>query len=351
MSISMRIFLRLQAMGALVLVLVAACASIPEPSNSVRPQAATPSTITSGGNDAGPRGTETVVIKDQPYYELEGRVWHLDVYHPSSGDGYPLVILFHGNPVFGATKESVRSLATMMAESGAVVVAPTWGGQMSMGDMHAIAHQFEIWASEQGPCAVWAGVDLAKAVGADDQQLSVVGLTTGVLPAQAAIFAPHPEAEGCLSGFVLAPIEKAILFDTDWMLVPSIWDEVLTDDPSFLKNTSSFWDQVDQPTGTRIIMLAGEITAPETDRSLEGKTYLESDWVRVRDPNGELAESFDSSGTLEDGSMSFTDVTRVVVELLIEGGWDAELMIVPGVAHAVTGQAAQALVASLAVTD
>ena len=332
------------------LLLVGACATAASPSSTT----STSTTIT-----ASPAVTETtlevtaetVVTKDLPYYEsADGTTWLLDVYHPSVGAEYPLVVLYHGNPVFGQDKDSVRTLATMIADRGAVVVVPNWGNRMSMGDMHAIAREFEVWITEQGPCAVWAAVELAESYGASDAQVTLVGVTTGVMPAQAATFDRHPTVEGCLSEWVLVPIDKSILFDTDWLLVPSIWDEVLADNPTFLE-ASSYWHQVNQPMPTRILMLVGEITAPETNRSLEGKTYAESEWVRIRDPNATFASAFAASGTLEDGSMSFADVTHVVVNLLAEGGWDAQMLVVPGVAHAITGQPAQVFVADLVFAD
>jgi hypothetical protein len=294
---------------------------------------------------------ETNVLTDQPYFEFEdGTTLNLDVYYPSSGSGHPLVVLFHGNPVFGATKEGVASLATMIAERGAVVVAPTWGRRMAMGDMHAIARELKTWTRAQGPCAVWAGVDLADSLGAGVSQVVLVGVTTGVLPAQAATFDPPAAAPGCLSQPVPVLVERAILFDTDWLLVPSIWDEVLAQDPAFLE-VSAYWGRVDQPTTSRIIMLAGELTAPETVRSLDGKTYEESEWLRIRDPEGRFAGAFTTSGTLEDGSMSFTDVTHVVVSLLVEGGWDAELLIVPRTGHSIAGETARTFVADLVFGD
>lgn len=288
-------------------------------------------------------------MKDQPYFEAaDGTTLHLDVYYPTSGHDHPLVVLFHGNPVFGATKESVEALAALIAERGAVVVAPTWGTQMPMGDMQSIAKETATWTTEQGPCAVWRAVDLAAFTGADDGQIILVGVTTGVLPAQAATFDPPAEVSGCLSPPVVTPVEKAILFDTDWLLVPSIWDGVLADNPAFL-DVSSYWDQVDAPTSTRVLMLVGELTAPETIRSLDNESYLESDWIRLRDPEGTLAEAFAASGTLEDGSMSFTDVTHVVTSLLVEGGWDAELLVVPEAGHSLGSEAAQTFVADLVV--
>lgn len=290
------------------------------------------------------------VLEDVPYYEsADGRILDLDIFRPSSGHGYPLVVLFHGNPVFGATKENVQALATMIAERGAVVATPTWGSRMSLGDMEAIARETVTWYREQGPCAVWRAVDLASFSGADADHVILIGEATGVLPAQAVVFDPPAGADGCLSPPLDVPIDTAILFETDWLLVPGIWDEVLADDPGYLE-TSSYWDQTDRPRSTRVLMLVGETSAPDTVRSLAGDAYLESDWIRLRDPAGSLAKSFKASGTLEDGEMSFTDVTTVVTALLVEGGWDAEMRSVPGAGHSIGTEEARTFVAQLALS-
>lgn len=329
-----------------------------ESSPTVLPSSTTSDTAGSSASTAvlrSPQATEAArtgpldvrVVRDTPYYTSdEGESLLLDVYHPVSGDGYPLVVLFHKNPVFGATKEQVRVLAAKIAQRGAVVVAPTWGRRMSMGDMQAIADESVIWYSQHGPCAVWSAVDIAPAFGANDGRVTVVGEATGVLPAQAVVFGSSTGVGGCLSPPVEVPIEKAILFEADWLLVPDIWDQVLLDDPTYLR-TSSYWDQTDSPTSTTIYMLVGEVSAPETVRSLEGETYLESHWIRLRDPSGELANAFASSGGLQDGDMSFTDVTRVVTSRLVDGGWDAQLLVVPGAGHSLGGAEAQVFVADL----
>ena len=65
-----------------------------------------------------------VVVPDLVYFESkDGNALHLDVYHPVDGADLPLIVLFHANPLFGGTKASVRDMATMMAERGAVVFA------------------------------------------------------------------------------------------------------------------------------------------------------------------------------------------------------------------------------------
>ena len=292
-----------------------------------------------------------VVSTDLDFYESEdGEVKRLDVYRPESGEDLPLVVLFHANPVFGGTKADVDQLATIVAGRGAVVVAPTYGDRVSMADMGLLAGHLLTWFRDQGACAVWAAVDLASSFGADPSGVIVVGDVTGIAPAQFATLDPPPAVPGCTAPPSEAPIDKAILFETDWFMVPDIWDQVIVDDPEWFA-AITHWDELSKPTATRIHLLAGELGAANTVRSMEGDSYLESDWVRLRDPEGAFADAWASAGTLADDSMSFTDVTRVVTEVLVDAGWDADFAIVPGVAHSLSTDESKAFVANLVFDD
>ena len=291
------------------------------------------------------------MVSDLPYYEADdGRVHDMDVYYPSLGEALPLVVVYHGNPVFGQSKSSVQRLARAIAERGAVVVAPTWGSPMAM-DMHRIAEAVVTWNRDHGSCAVWAALDLADSYAADPDRLIVVGVTTGVLPGQAVTFGPAvAEISGCEAPAAEFTVERAILFDADWLLVPSIWDEVLVDDPGFLQ-TSSYWEAAAAgPSTTELRMLVGETEAGETTRSLDGP-YEESEWIAIRDPQAKYAGDFAALGVLEDGSMSFADVTRVVVRRLTSVGWDAEFVVVPGAGHSLSSTTAIEFAARLVLTD
>jgi hypothetical protein len=312
-----------------------------QPATTVSAQVETPQAVT----------TEIVATKDLPYYVTgAGRTLALDLYHPQDGESLPLVVVFHGNPVFGQTKASVQRLSEAIAAQGAVVVAPTWGSPMAM-DMERIAEAVVTWNMEHGPCGVWAALDLASSYGADPGRLIVVGVTTGVLPGQSVTFGPAvDEISGCEAPPVDISVDRAILFDTDWLLVPSIWDEVLIHDPGFL-STSSYLGALDDPSETEVRMLVGEHEASDTVRSLGGVAYEESDWIGIRDPEGAWAGDFADLGLLDDGEMSFADVTRVVTTRMVVAGWDAELVIVPGAGHSLSSSNSIDFVAALVLAD
>ena len=105
-------------------------------------------------------------------------------------------------------------------------------------------------------------------------------------------------------------------------MVPDIWDEVIVDDPEWFA-AITHWDDVTAPT-SRVHLLAGELGVANTVRSMEGLDYLESDWIRLRDPGGALAGEWTAAGSLDDDSMSFTDVARLVTAMLVDAGWDAD---------------------------
>lgn len=307
-----------------------------------------PGVAATAGSDDEP-GVE--VTADIAYYDsTDGDTLHLDVHRPLDGESLPLVVLFHANPVFGNTKTSETELASMIAGRGAVVVTPTYGGQVSRSDMELLAEQAITWFRDQGPCAVWAALDLAESFGADPEKLVLVGHTTGVFPAQMSLFSPPPAVNGCAAPHTGLAIDKAILFETDWLMVPDIWDQVIIDNPNFM-STVTFWDDLANPSPTSIYVLAGERSAPNTVRSLDGNSYLDSDWIRLRDPDGQLANAFAAAGTLHDDNMSFTDVAQVSTTTLIDAGWNATFLTVPTASHSLDTREAKMFVADLVFTD
>jgi hypothetical protein len=348
---------------ALTLAAAAACGDddsgagpTPASSTSVAPPPVDSSTSAAPAPDdsnttAGLTAPEVLVESDLPYYESpSGDVLLLDVYHATEAEDVPLVVVFHSNPVFGRSKENEAGLATIIAERGAVVVAPAYGARLSMSDMGAIGRELERWYREEGPCAVWAAVDLAASYGADPDKLVVIGDVTGTLPANSATFSPTADIAGCLAPPVEPSIATTIFFENDWFMVPSIWDSVIAEDPDFVDKIVP-WDHIAQPTSTRIRIRSGEHVASETNRSLEGVSYLESDWIRQRDPEGVFAEMFAASGLLDDGEMSFVDGMQVVTGLLVDAGWDADFAFVPGVGHSLSTAESLELIADLVFED
>lgn len=286
-------------------------------------------------------GGAIAVTRDVAYHtDADGRTVFLDVVAPVDATGLPVVVLFHPNPAFSATKESERRLASMIAERGALVVVPTYG--VNRFDPPAIMRL----SAQHGSCAVWAAAEWAAAAGADLDRLVVVGDVTGVVPAQFVVFDPMDEVEGCASAPVPVTIDQAILFEVDWLLVPDLWDPYLRDDVGFFAEVTH-WDDIGVPSRTRLHYVAGEMTEANTERALEAGGYEATDWVRLRDPDLELAEAWERAGTLADGEMSFTDVARLVTELLVDAGWDADFRLLPGVGHSLSNTAARQAIVDL----
>lgn len=286
-------------------------------------------------------GGEIVVVSDLAYYESEGGgVMHLDVYHPASAADLPLVVLFHANPIFGGSKESMTTLATKVALRGAVVVVPSYGSRLFE------PAEIVRWFREEGPCAVWTAVDLAPSFGANPRELVLFGETTGSFPASAATFSPPAEVSGCAVPATDVSIAKAIFFEMDWFFVPGLWDAVLADDPAYFK-TIQPWDDLANPAPTSIHIAVGERTGAAVVRSMDGDSYEESAWVRLRDPGAEFSDAWASAGTLDDDEMSFTDVAQVLTNLLVAAGWNADLVTIPGVGHTLSTDASEEMVADL----
>ena len=288
-----------------------------------------------------PADSGVEVVTDIAYYGAgTDGVRHLDVYHPSEGSNLPLVVLFHTNPVFGGTKRNAESLATVLAERGAVVVTPTWG------DRTFEPTDLLSWFRDHGTCAVWNAVMLAPAYRADPTRIVLVGEQAGILPAQMAMFSPPSRIDSCEAPATEVSIATAVLFETDWLFVPDLWDDTFASDPAYFE-AITHWDDLADPVPTRIHMLAGEIEDSGTTRSMEGHSYVDSDWIGLRDPDRLLAEAFATSGLLDDDVMSFKDVMQITVGVLVAAGWNADFGIVPGVGHTLSSGGSRELVADL----
>ncbi len=127
-------------------------------------------------------------------------------------------------------------------------------------------------------------------------------------------------------------METAFFFDQDWFFVPQDWDPVLSDDPEYFA-TIQPWDDLTNLRSTSIYILVGELSEGGFDRSMQGATYEESDWVRMRDPAGDLADAWVANGGLDDDRMSLTDASGVFTAVLLDAGWDVQLVVIPGTGH------------------
>ena len=274
--------------------------------------------------------TETlgvVVVPDLVYFESkDGNALHLDVYHPVDGADLPLIVLFHTNPLFGGTKASVRDMATMMAERGAVVFAPSYG------DRTFDPIELLEWFREQGTCAVWTALEMGPSYGGDPDNLILFGETTGSFPISTVTFSPISEAAECRVEPTDADVKAAYFFDQDWFLVGGDWDADIGSIPDYFA-TIHPWDDLASPQPTAVYILVGEWSDRDFYRSMNGETYAESDWTRLRDPEGDLVNAWAANGKLDDDRMSLTDVSGVFTDALLDAGWDAQLVTIPGTGH------------------
>lgn len=329
--------------------LLVGCSGTPATTTDVSADAA--SRVTSEATLASPEQgvPEPVVVEsDVPYYMTpDGSPMLLDVYTPSgtaATEGASIVIVFHRNPVFGGSKRSVSDLASKIAGTGAVAVAPTYGS--SSFDPAEVLR----WFRDEGSCAVWRAVEIGRELGADVGSLTLVGDATGILPAQMVIFDAPAQIDGCLAPPATPDIGRAVLFETDWLFIPPFWDEVFEDNPGYFA-AITHWDDIYPVRSTEVRVLAGEQPSFDTVRPMNGEAYEDAAWVQLRDPGSQFTTVFDRLGVLSDDEMSFTDVAMVTVEVLSEAGWDAEFILVPGVGHSLNTDDAREFVARLAVSD
>ena len=142
-----------------------------------------------------------------------------------------------------------------------------------------------------------------------------------------------------------ADVKAAYFFDQDWFLVGADWDADIAAIPDYFA-TIHPWDDLANHQPTAIYILVGEWSEIDFYRSMNGETYAESDWTWLRDPEGNLVDAWAGNGKLDDDQMSLTDVASVFTDVLLDAGWDAQLVVVPGTAHGLNPQA-QTFVADL----
>jgi acetyl esterase/lipase len=125
-----------------------------------------------------PDAPEIALAQDLPYFDampgLNTPV--LDVFGPAGDGPWPIVVTFHPDSAFH-TKSRTINLARAIAEQGAVVINPTYGGRGTEGGRSADVVRTSV---DQSTCAVWFAIENAADYGGDvsDIRLKCIGSRT-----------------------------------------------------------------------------------------------------------------------------------------------------------------------------
>lgn len=161
---------RLAVVFAVLALGAAACGGDDDTSESATPTT-TVAPVTTTTTVAPPATTtpalpvEVEVTADLPYTSQQ----KLDVYAPTQGTDWPVVVYFHGgNPTADADRRKpVEPQARAIAEQGVVVYVPTWNGNGPAG------------GSEESVCALAVAHETATDYGGDPTRVIPAGYSAG----------------------------------------------------------------------------------------------------------------------------------------------------------------------------
>lgn len=272
---------------------------------------------------------------DEPF---KGDSGSIDVIAPTEGGPYPTVVVFHGDPRY-ASKGWHRYDAQLIAEQGRVVFLPAWGHF----DSHATSDlgQRAVLEMEKRElaCAVLFAQAHTEEYGGDPKSITLYGLSAGgnaVLMAGLAGFDP---LETCsVSGGPVQP-QALVPIDADWT-VGGHGDAEIREAPElfYLKTP---WRHLDGSQSVAIHVVVPEHSGSYV-RSVEPDPS--TSWLSYRHSDIDLVADLDARGYLADGEFSLTESNEYAVEILLEAGYDATLVVMPGATHESWGEEGTAVV-------
>ncbi len=263
----------------------------------------------------------------------------VDVYAPTTEGPWPVVITYHAHPLYN-TKANTSSLARYLAEQGAVVFNPTWGGT-------AVDNEY-LRGVLEGPCAYWYAVEHAAEYGGNPDDVTVVGFSGGgfVLGVEAMHSEDQAESPGCAAPSNPVDFSSLVLFEGDHLLAPW-WDDNLRDDPTLYRDIT-VWDYIDGYAGYPIHFLLDEQTAQDhktysVEALLGPGTSTVDDYLELRDPQGDLRETLEQIGAFDDGQLNLTEFSLLFHEKLIEAGHPSTVTWIDAASHSISTEAKEAI--------
>ena len=292
-------------------ILVAGCAT--------NPPSAAPS--------SGPSAAVSSISREKqiPYESANdlNRPGTLDVFWPVQRGPWPVVVMFHGQPMVSG---NVEPFAERVAPLGFVVFAPNWGQRGNDADDTLSLGQSEASLS-QAACAVAFARDHAADYGGDASRLFLFGHSAGANVAAVLAFVEHEPTDGCLIespvSEATSPVEAVVGLDGDWLLGSPIWDEPVAAEPALL-TTWTPWDHFANHPDLPVHLLAS--SDPGLGESPD--TLLEG-----RDPSGVFRATLEEIGALEDDYVGLDEMQAMASAVLASMGHPTTFRILPDSTH------------------
>ena len=289
----------------------------------------TPSTTTASPPEKEERESVSVVA-DSSYRSTDSALAAVDVYYSTEVTGGPVVVLLHGQ---GVEKHSVfyPRLAKALAEQGAVVFAPNWGGRQSPDPERGSID------SDRASCAVSYALASAAEFGANPEALVLVGHSGGANVAAMTGVRDATPIDDCTVGMKPFVADRMVLLDGDWLWGGNLDDP--HDLPQLMEIASPWIWLADAP--AMAVTLATAADAKRTIMRCGVTDPASTFWVR--DPDGWFRERLDAINALDDDCMDIEEATAVLAGAMTEHGFDTTELILENSTHLSLSDEDQAL--------
>ena len=287
-----------------------------------------PTTELSVPTQSASRAAEVKVIPDLAFESSSlNALGGLDIYAPAAAGPWPVVVMFHGQPL---TKSFLASYATSVAALGFVVFVPTWG-QSGGHDYDAMSIKDQLLADgRQSACALAFAAERAPEYGGDAESLTVFGHSAGGNIASVVVLGQPAVGGGCLAQ-ATPEVDVLESWDADFLIVTEAagWDAYLAGDPTLMESITP-WAHLPPPPNMRFVML-------QPENSGVGRTATDAlgadGWLAARDPDGTKTAVLDEIGAFDDGFIAPDETDQVFAEALRAHGADVTLLTMPGSSH------------------
>lgn len=283
---------------------------------------------------------DTRLVTDLVYHETDDRFSDAsgltDVIAPDAEGTWPTVVVFHGDPRV-ASKTWHRVDATEIASHGRVVFLPAWGHTTLSHGAATLDSTWDLMVREVS-CAVAFAAAHAEEFGGDPEHITLYGLSAGGNAVLMAGLAGAEPLETCAAvGPAVLP-QALVPIDADWVLGGD-WDTQLSENPEAFYSMTP-WRHLDGSQDLRIHVMVTE------DQALVRNVGTDpaASWLSYRHIDVDLAAELEAMGLLDDGMFGVVESGEYGYEVLIDAGYDATLITMPGARHSAWGEEGQQLV-------
>jgi acetyl esterase/lipase len=356
--------MRVLGLAAILVLLAVACGNdgsgeeAGESTTTTAPPVSTPSLATP---------LEVEVTEDVRYHDdIEGyREPLLDVYAPTEGGPWPVVVMFHEGGGLFENKDQWDLLAPLVAEQGAVVIAPTYGIEQpeDLSSFPVVEPSYFDVAPVERACVLAFVAETADDYGSDPTDVIAFGGSGGGSVAGRTVWDDNELDDGCLSQ--ADPVVPHTLALVEPELMMSVSDaELATGRTDFDEGTA--WDDLARSEDTEVHLLLGsEISLnhrfsvgdpyadEECGREIEPGTGLdfpgdgECVWWELRDPDRAFREDAERLGFFDDGWFYVGEQSLLLADRLEAEGQDPTVTTIEGLSHGIDREEATLLAPAL----